>query len=428
MLTKQEQMRKCLLDARAIADLAEKEGRDFSGDEREKVAQLLTEARRLKTEMDAAVHDSAMRDAIKALDAEFQGEEHKASASGRPGSKGSLGQRFVESPEFTAWMKGIAPGGHVPESARGITSPPVEFRSLMERKELVIGADDTSAGAFVQTDYTGIYEPLGRYPLRIFDLISRRSTVSDLVEFVRQTTRVAQAAPVAEANVTTYAGSTGEVSGEKPEAKIAFEKVTAAVKTLAVWIPATKRALSDASQIRGIIDQELQDDLAEELEDQLFNGNGTGENFTGIANTAGILAQAWDTDLLTTARRAKTALEVTGRARPTAWVIHPEDWETIELLQDGDDRYYWGGPMVNGQQQLWGVPVVTSQAVTQGTGYLADWRKAVLWDRERASIQVSDSHSDFFIRNMVAILAEMRAAFGVIRPTAFVEVELEAGS
>jgi HK97 family phage major capsid protein len=270
---------------------------------------------------------------------------------------------------------------------------------------------------------------LGRYALNIFNLISRRQTGSDLVEFVRQTTRVQEASPTAEANVTDSDSSvSGAVVGTKPEGSLAFEKVQATVKTIAVWIPATKRALSDVAQIRGIIDQELQDDLMEELEDQIVTGNGTGENFTGIANTSGILSQAWDTDILTTARKAVTTLQVTGRSMPTAWVLHPEDWETIELTTDDNSRYYYAGPQQRGPQTLWGVPVVTSQSLTQGTGYLADWRKAVLWDREAASIQVSDSHSDFFIRNMVAILAEMRAAFGLIRPSAFVEVDLESGS
>jgi HK97 family phage major capsid protein len=59
---------------------------------------------------------------------------------------------------------------------------------------------------------------------------------------------------------------------------------------------------------------------------------------------------------------------------------------------------------------------------------MGDFRKAVVWDREQANIQVSNSHEDFFIRNMVAILAEMRAAFGVIRPTAFCVIDLESGS
>ncbi len=39
---------------------------------------------------------------------------------------------------------------------------------------------------------------------------------------------------------------------------------------------------------------------------------------------------------------------------------------------------------------------------------------------------VTDSHADFFIRNMVAILAEERVAFAVTRPTAFVKVDVAA--
>ena len=426
-MSKREQMQKALLDARAICDAAESENRDFTADERTKVAAMLADAKQIKAEIQAEIQaaegDKALREMIAGFEADMAGGKRDP---GHAALKGTLGERFVNSPEFTAWLKQVAPSGRVSDKA-ALVSPPVEFKSLL-KKDLVTGDSVTSAGAFVQTDYSGIYEPLGRYETSVLDLVNRRTTASDLVEFVRQTTKVQQAAPVAEANVTTYSGATGEVSGEKPEATIAFEKVQEPVKTIAVWIPATRRALSDASQIRGIIDQELYDDLREELEDQILNGDGVGENFTGLVNTAGILTQAWNTDLLTTSRQAITTLQVTGLARPTAWVIHPSDWETFDLLQDAQDRYYWGGPMAQGRLALWNVPVVLSQSLDQGSAILGDWRKAILWDREQSNIQVSNSHEDFFIRNMVAILAEMRAAFGVIRPTGFVIVDLESGS
>ena len=66
-----------------------------------------------------------------------------------------------------------------------------------------------------------------------------------------------------------------------------FERVHADVKTIAVYVGATKRALADVAQIRGIIDQELRDDLQEELENQIINGNGVGENFVGISTRQG---------------------------------------------------------------------------------------------------------------------------------------------
>ena len=425
-------LEKVLKDARDIADAAEKAERDFSGDEREKVVGLMKEAGELKAQLKQVLDDAALRKQIQdmgqGMDLVRGADPEQVKQYAQPGRGGTIGEQFVKSEQFVAWMKQF--NGHVPESARGLISPPVEFRSLWKpaQKTLITGSSDTSAGAFVETDYTGIYEPLGRRPLTVRSLISVRQTTSDLVEFVRQTAKVTQAAPTAEANVTTYSGTTGQISGDKPEGASAWEKVTASVKTIAVWIPATKRALSDASQLRGLIDAELRADLEEDLEDELIGGDGTGEHFTGLENTAGVLVQAWDTDLLTTARKAITYVRVTGRARPTAWLVHPNDAETIELLKDGDNRYYYGGPYATGISRLWNLPVVECEAVTEGTGLLGDWRKAVLWDRERASIQVSDSHSDFFIRNMVAILAEMRAAFGVIRPTAFCKVALTSGT
>jgi HK97 family phage major capsid protein len=295
---------------------------------------------------------------------------------------------------------------------------------LWGRKDLITGLDSESAGAFVVSDQTGIYEPIGRYPTRLRDLIAIRQTDSDTVEFVRQTKQVSEAAPTAEANVKYPTGATGEIDGTKPQGSMTFERVSETVKTIAVYVGVTKRALADASQIRGIIDQELREDLADELEDELFNGDGIGENFTGLANQTGTLLEAFDTDILTTTRHAITSLLMTGRQVPTAWVFSPTDWETVELIQDGNLRYYHNGPLETGPMKLWGVPVVQSFHVTAGSAWLANWRKAVLWDRMQATITATDSHDDWFIRNMVAILAEMRAAFGLIRPSAFCEVEL----
>jgi len=199
------------------------------------------------------------------------------------------------------------------------------------------------------------------------------------------------------------------------------------VKTIAAWIPATKRALSDVGQLRGLLESELRDDVNEELEDQLLNGDGIGENFTGLGNTANILVQVWNTNILITARQAITNLLINGKQIPTAYLFNPEDWESVDLLRDINGNFLRGSPFMTGPTTLWGVPVAQSFFLHHGTAYLGNWRKMVLWDREQATISVSDSHEDFFIRNLVAILCELRAAMGVIRPTAFVEMDLSQG-
>ena len=59
------------------------------------------------------------------------------------------------------------------------------------------------------------------------------------------------ALPVPEATALTGA------SGTKPEGGLAFDLVSVAVSTYAVWVPATKRIVSDASSLRPHIDAYL---------------------------------------------------------------------------------------------------------------------------------------------------------------------------
>ena len=423
------QMKEKWAEIKNLQELVLSEDREFKQDERDQIEKALDEVRKIEIQKDKELKEESLHSEITKFDQMFVGSGGTPTApAGAPKTNGdSLGDQFIKSKQYQAFIQRHAVGGRIPDSVKGLNSGPIEVKGF-ERKELITGVSDVSAGAFIVPEQSGIYEAIGRYALSLRQLIDVRQTTSDAIEYVQQTLQVTQATTVAEANVTDYAAGTGEISGEKPEGTSRWVRVSTPVKTIAVWIPATKRALADASQIRGLIDSELRSDVNEELEDQLLNGNGVGENFTGLANVAGVLAQAFVTDIANTARRAITNLLINGRQMPTAWLLNPEDWETFDLLQDTIGRYYWGGPMAQGPRTLWGVPVAQSFFQTQGTGWLGNWKKMVLWDREQATITVSDSHADFFIRNMVAILCELRAAMGVIRPTAFCEVDLEAGS
>ena len=428
------QMKEKWDEIKALQAKVTEEGREYSQEERDLIEKTLDQVREIELAVEKEQKDEALAERIKEVDQLFQPVQKSQPRQPAPNGRqqpavASLGAQFVESEVWKGFMKQFAPGGHL-SGLKGFTSPPVEVKSSQVfgefgRKELITGVSDVSAGAFIIPDQSGIYESIGRYPLTVRQLIDVRQTTSDTVEWVQQTHQVTQATPVQEANVTDYSGASGEVSGEKPEGTSRWERESTTVKTIAVWIPATTRALADAAQLRGLIDSELRADVNEELEDQILNGNGVGENFTGLANTSGVLAQAFDTDVAVTARKAITNLLINGRQMPTAFLFNPQDWETYDLLQDSNGRYYWGGPMAQGPRTLWGVPVGQSFFQTQGAGWLANWRKMVLWDREAATIAVSDSHEDFFIRNMVAIRCELRAAMGVIRPTAFVEMDLD---
>lgn len=423
-----------LKEAREIAAKAEAEDRDFTDVERTQLNTHMAKAKEVRVGLEKAKATSTMRQALADLGDgvelnEKSGERRTPSGLVVPPAGKSLGEHFTESAEYAGLMSQAPRGGFGAKSR--VQSLPVGYKSL------VTGTSDTSAGAWVTNDYMGqrVGLDLFQRPLRLRDVVTNGTTTSDTVEYVRITSTTNNAAPVAEATSSaapTAPGGAGALvnnagGGYKPESALAAAKVTTPVRTIAHWIPITKRALSDASQIRTLIDSFLKYGLEEELEDQMIAGDGTGENFDGLGNVSGVQAQAWDTNALTTLRKAKTKVRTVGRSVANAYLLNPADLETVDLLQDNEGRFYFGGPAgVGSASVLWGLPVIETEAVPAGTGYVGDFRKAILWDREQASITVTDSHADFFVRNLVAILAEMRAAFGVIQPSAFVEVDLTA--
>jgi HK97 family phage major capsid protein len=421
--------------AREIAEKADTEGREMTADERQQFDAKFQEATAKKADADVAKKDAEVLAQAKDL-ADLVGDDATADLDAQGGDGGdtrrrakSLGLQVVDSKEFKALM-GQFPNGRVPEKSR-VQSAPIGVKAL------ITGGSDTSGGAFVVPEQTGIVEMLGRRTLAIRNVVSVRRTGSDAVEFVRQTGHTNNAAPVPEATSSAAIGdgtggtATNVTGGVKPEGSWAFERDTAVVKTIAEWVPATKRALSDVSALEGLINDELEADLAEAEETQMVSGNGTGENLEGILTVSGTQGQAFDTDIFTTTRRAISKVRLNGRAIPNGIGLNPADVEVIDLARTNEGgantgSFLGGGPFAMGPRTLWGLPIVESEAFPAGTGVVADFTKAVLWDREQASVTISDSHADFFTRNLVAILGEERVAFAVTRPSAFVVTDVAA--
>ena len=429
----QDSARAAAKTARDIAEKADAEGRSLTETERHDYDEAMAKGRDLLLQIKAAKDDEEILAGAKALADEIGGPaagdvEAQKEASGSLQRVKNLGLEVVNSQQFKTAMSSF-PGGRIPERAKFSTDP-------ISIKSLFTGGSGTSAGAFVTPEQTGIIEMLGRRPLTIRDFISVRRTGSDTVEYVRQVSHTNAAAPVAEAT-SSAAPTAPEAAGAlvlaagggyKPEGAWAFERKTATVKTIAEWVPATKRALADAAQLEGLINDELRKDIAETEETQILTGDGTGENLTGILATSGIQTQAFDTDIFVSTRKALTKARVVGRVVPNAIALNPVDVETVDLAREGagTGQFLGGGPFSLGPRTLWGVPILETEGVTAGTALVGDFSKAVLWDREQTSISITDSHADFFIRNLVAILAEERVAFGVTRPTAFVSTDVAA--
>lgn len=420
--------------AQAILDLAETENRELSDVERDKANEHVTKAKKLE---EAGLREIELATGIKAFTenlglAPDEGGDGGGTPPTVPTQGGpvdgkrrlTVGDQFVKSAEWQAFCKSV-PNGVFSEKMR-VQSGVVNYKALLT------GADHTtSAGSLFVPDFRGMLDPMYQIPLVLRNLVSNGQTMTDTIEYVRMNTPTNNAAPVPEATSSAPVDGTtvtNVAGGVKPESAMSWVKESTTVKTIAHWIPATKRALADAAQIRGLIDNFLRYGLEDALERQMLTGDGTGENFLGLDNVSGVLAETPGTgdDVFTVTRRAISDIQVSGFTQPNAFVMNPADWTDVELQKSTMGVYYAGGPFRTIAPSLWGLPVVLSQHIPAGTAWCANWNWATLWDREQASVQITDSHADFFIRNLVAVLAEMRAAFGVLRPQAFCKITLPA--
>jgi HK97 family phage major capsid protein len=413
-LSKIQELQTSLQEKRTfVTDFFDKKGEDdaISSEEKEAVMTANKEAEEIEHQLKDLLEVEGLRK--KAADYKTPAGQPMFPNGEKPTQKQEAfiqktwADEVLQDADFKAWHDEIA-GKSMSDKVR-IQSPAVEMKNLLT------GASSTSAGAFVVNDRTGIYDAAFHRPITLLDLIPKMTTDSDTVEWVRQTTFTNDAAETAEATTVS--------NGEKPESDFAYAVVSTGVVNIAHWVPITRRALADAGQVRGYVENDLRYGIDERLEDQVYGGTG-GTDLTGIEQTANTSTQAWDTDILKTTRKARTKVRTLGRATPNAYAMHPTDWETIDLLQDNEARYFFGGPSALGNPRLWGLPVVESEAITVGAGLCADFNMCRLWDRQQTIVMATDSHSDFFTRNIIVLLAEKRVAFGVIRPAAFVEVDL----
>lgn len=339
----------------------------------------------------------------------------------------TMGQAIVNSPEFKQWRAQIAPEGkEMAASIRFGRSPTVALKEVglgdLSFKDLVMTVPGTQGGALIRRDYGPWPVDLPLRTPSIRDVVTILQTGSNLIEYVRVNALTRAAAIVPEATSAT------DDAALKPKASMALEVVQTGVKTIAVIMQATRTILADAPQLESMMTAFMRTDIDLELEEEVISGPGGANHFTGLENTPNLTAQPFDTDMLTTARKARTKAAIVGRARSTGFLLNSYDWEELDLTKDAENRYYFGGPLAMGQKMLWGLPVIESEVIPQGTFYTGDLKQMVIWDRQDPSLYITDSNRDHFERNIIDILYEGRWAFGVLRPPAIVKGDFHAGA
>jgi len=391
--------------AKQVAANAAAEGRALTTEERDTVESAIAGAKAMK-------QDTELRQAVEALGAELGNVKPQQEETSKART---AGERLMKDTQFRSWLNAATVNGSV--DAKSIpNSPSVPVGGL---KATITGASDDYAGSLVVNDRYAPIEAAYARELNVLSLLTMAGTSSDAVDFVRVLNygagdSVNSSAPKAE-------GTAGDESTMK------FVRMTAPVRDVRTFIPASVRALNDAAQLQSLVDAFIRSSILDEVADQVINGDGTGENMEGILNVSGTQSQSFSTDIITTIRSAIRKVRHNGNGRATAVLLNPADDEQIDLLNDSG-VFLFGGPASAATPSIWGVPRLVDSSVPEGTAIIGDFRQAVLWERSPVSVAVYPQHSDFAVRGLVAISGNARAAFGVLNPAKFVIADLTSGS
>jgi HK97 family phage major capsid protein len=307
----------------------------------------------------------------------------------------------ADGPTFTA--------AHTSSLSRGVWAKEVARRVTQTAGEFGVKALSTGGIDVPQVVESVVTKPVE--PARVLDLlINRRPLEGNEFEYLRQTVRTNNAAPVAD-------------GGTKPTSVYTFEDESDRARVFAHLSEAIPlRYLADHDELANVLQTQMAEDLFLAIEEDALIGDGTGEHFTGLATVAGVQAQAYATDVLTTLRKARTKLTTSGET-PTAWVLNHADLEAIDLTREDGAT---GGFMDGIEDKIFGnLPRIGSSVVPAGVAYLGDWNQARLYVREGGRLD-ADVSGTLFEKNQVKLRYEGRFGFAVLRPNAFVEIDLTA--
>lgn len=338
----------------------------------------------------------------------------------------SPGRQFVRSEAY----KRLAASGALDSADSRFRSDPVVVGPRMgaAASDIIHTAPGGGAAGLVTPFYQpGILE-LPQRPAVFRDLFANESMPSgDTISYAAQVGFDNAASAVAQAKTTSGINA---AHGLKRQSSLAWERRTAQAEWIATWMATTRQALADESQTAGLIDNQGRLMIRLEEDDQLLNGNGSSPDISGIRDQVTLqtldLTGVDNLDGVRTARRlVKTGLS---RLDATFIALNPIDSEEFDLLKNLQGEYRGGNPIGGGgglgDQPIWRLARVESEAVAEGSAIVGARAAATVYDRQPLTVLTADQHADFFVRNLVVILFEERLAFPIYFPSGFVEVWL----
>jgi HK97 family phage major capsid protein len=266
-----------------------------------------------------------------------------------------------------------------------------------------------------QPEQRGFVIEVARHP-RLLDVLPSRPTSRDSVQFIQLMSQGDAAEQLKEGD-------------EKAEVDFEGTPQTANIVTIAAHTTASRQVLSDHSALQGAIDMVIRRKLLARLENQIVNGPGGEGRINGLRNQGTVFVPTI----------GKTPADIIGESltrqadrgyMPNLVLVSWMDWFRLQITKKGadDQEYVFGSPTMPVPPTLWNTLVVPTSTLPEGEAMTIDTAFTTVLDREAPSVLLSNSHKDYFTRNLVLILGELRAGLEVLDKAAIQKMSLTVGA
>lgn len=224
-----------------------------------------------------------------------------------------------------------------------------------------------------------------------------------------------------------FTGLTNE-GAEKPQIHPTYAPVTAALQKIACHLKETDELLNDAPYLSDVIRGRGVFELEKAIESYLVST---------LLGTSGIDVTVNSGISFDNLLKAKMAVNGNTGYDADAIIINPADLQTLLLTKDGSGgsvgQYLMGGPAYapygNGAYgsylPIWGMRVVASSAISQGTALVGAFRPCasiIVKAGEGLRVEVANQNEDDFVKNIVTVRIEERLLEAVRLPGGFAKV------
>ncbi len=199
------------------------------------------------------------------------------------------------------------------------------------------------------------------------------------------------------------------------------------IKKIADTLKICKDALENYQFMEAEVDQFLMENMLLKLDQQLLLGTGVGNELAGVDSVAqtwsvaagspieGLALQISFPTIFDVIATGMTQITNSGGGskvfyNPNAIIMNPTDVRKLSLEKDQDGNYLIPNHLSSNGISIEGVPVISSPLVEVNTLYIGDFTKGTIYTLREIEMEMSNSHSDDFTKDLLTLKATLRKA------------------